>query len=130
MAESEIGNFLSLFPQNLMQLSAEEQRVSLVFYQLLVKGKPVALENVATKSGSTVQEINLIIGRWGSEVLWNEDRKIIGFFGLNLNKTAHSLEVDDTMLYTWCAWDALFIPALLDKTVKVRSTCPVTKQEA
>ena len=29
-------------------------------------------------------------------------------------------------MHTWCAWDTLFLPALLGETAEVRSTCPVT----
>ena len=29
-------------------------------------------------------------------------------------------------LYTWCAWDTLFIPALLGSRAQVKSICPVT----
>jgi alkylmercury lyase len=29
-------------------------------------------------------------------------------------------------LYTWCAWDTLLLPALLDQPAQVESNCPVT----
>ncbi len=129
MAETEIQDFLSLFPSNLMQLSPAEQSVSMVLYQLLINGKPVSTRDIANKTGLIELEIDKILNRWGSEVLRNDNTDIIGFFGLSLSKTAHILEVEGRKLYTWCAWDTMFIPALIDKTVKVVSTCPVTKQE-
>ena len=129
MTETEIQQFLSLFPEDLMKLTPEAQKVSLVLYRLLIKGKSVSYADVASLSGLSVQEINRIIGQWGSEVLMDKDNNIIGFFGLSLNKTPHELQVDNVTLYTWCAWDTLFIPGLIDKAVTVRSACPVTRQE-
>lgn len=29
-------------------------------------------------------------------------------------------------LYTWCAWDALIYPPILDRTAEVESTCPAS----
>lgn len=38
----------------------------------------------------------------------------------------HHFEVDGKGLYTWCAWDALFIPQLIGKTAQVQSRCAET----
>jgi len=37
---------------------------------------------------------------------------------------SHRFEVDGRTLHTWCAYDALFIPELIGKTAKVRSSDP------
>jgi alkylmercury lyase len=39
---------------------------------------------------------------------------------------AHRFLVNGQTLYTWCAWDSLFIPQILGKTARVESTCPIT----
>jgi alkylmercury lyase len=36
----------------------------------------------------------------------------------------HRLRVEGRQLYTWCAWDALFIPELIDRTAEVESRSP------
>jgi alkylmercury lyase len=46
---------------------------------------------------------------------------VIGFSGLTLRETPHELEVDGRQLHAWCAWDTLFLPALLGRTARVRS---------
>jgi alkylmercury lyase len=43
-----------------------------------------------------------------------------------LTPTAHRFTVGDRRLYAWCAWDTLFLPALLDQPADVESNCPVT----
>jgi len=129
MTESDIHNFLSLFPESLMKLSEEEQELSIALYRQLAKGEPVSLSTLAHATNRSVDNIKAIIDGWGSEVHWDDNQHITGFFGLDLNRTAHQLEVGEQSLFTWCAWDTLFIPALLDQTVEITSNCPVTNQE-
>ena len=88
MTNFEIKYFLSLFPDSLMNLSAEEQETSILLYQLLAKGSPVSMVQIAEKSGQTIVDIESIFNRWGSEVHWDENKNIVGFFGLCLNKTS------------------------------------------
>ena len=47
-------------------------------------------------------------------------------WGLALSETAHGYATDGRQLYTWCAWDTLFITPILDQVAEVRSSCPVT----
>jgi alkylmercury lyase len=37
---------------------------------------------------------------------------------------SHSLVVDGVQLYAWCAWDTLFLPAVLETEARVRSVDP------
>ena len=46
-----------------------------------------------------------------------------------MKPTSHRFEVDGKILYTWCAFDTLFIPQILNKTVLVESSCPVTEEK-
>ena len=55
--------------------------------------------------------------------------RVIAFSGLSLRPTAHRFELAERELFTWCAWDTLFLPALLDQPARVRSQCPVTSAE-
>jgi alkylmercury lyase len=41
----------------------------------------------------------------------------------------HRIELDGRALSAWCAWDTLFLPALLGSTARVRSRCPTTAEE-
>ena len=129
MTTIEINNFLSLFPDNLMKISVREQELSLLLYKMLSLGNPVSIDQLSTASSLPLEDIQSIFDGWGSEVHWDENKNIVGFFGLSLVKTSHILESAGIMLYTWCAWDTLFIPALIQKTVTIRSSCPVTRQE-
>lgn len=41
---------------------------------------------------------------------------------------AFRFEVEGQKMFTWCAWDALFIPELIGQTAHVESICPITKE--
>jgi len=59
-------------------------------------------------------------------VFYDDDGRIVGYWGLALTEMAHRFIVNGQTLYTWCAWDSLFIPQILGKPARVESTCPVT----
>jgi len=43
---------------------------------------------------------------------------------ISLQPTSHRLVVEGRTLYTWCAIDTLFVPAILSTTAHVESICP------
>lgn len=55
----------------------------------------------------------------------DDDGNVVGY-GLTLRETSHTFEVDGRRLYTWCAFDTLFFPALIDRTAHVVSRCAAT----
>ena len=54
------------------------------------------------------------------------DGNVFGVIGLSLNDTPHRFYVNGTRMSTWCAGDALFVPAVLGRTATVESKSPVT----
>src|SRR3989441_6469341 len=50
--------------------------------------------------------------------------RIIGFGGLAVREMPHRFKVDGRTLYTWCAWDSLFIPVILGEEAEVESPVP------
>jgi alkylmercury lyase len=53
----------------------------------------------------------------------DEQDRVIGYWGLTIVPTRHSLSFGARTLYGWCAWDTLFLPALLGERAQVRSVC-------
>lgn len=111
-----------LFPQ----LSPERQEISIQIYRLLAEGQPVATSDIAAALHIPEQKITAILDDWFG-FFYDDDKRIIGFWGLALAEMPHRFEVDGQQLYTWCAWDTLFIPELIQKTATVVSVCPVTR---
>jgi alkylmercury lyase len=54
------------------------------------------------------------------------DGNVVGIAGLSQNQHRHRFTVNGVQLATWCAWDTLYLPVLLQQTAEVSSQCPVT----
>jgi alkylmercury lyase len=109
---------LALFPP----LGANEQRIGMALYRLLAAGAPVAVEALAAAVRMEPATVEAALAA-RPDVHRDSDRNITGFGGLTVNETKHCLRIDGQPLYTWCAWDTLFIPPLLGATAKVGSSC-------
>lgn len=92
---------------------------------LLARGEPVTDECLAEEAHRPVGEVTAMLGSWPN-VHRDGRGTVVAFGGLSLRPTGHRFTVGGRELYTWCAWDTLFLPALLDEPAEVRSTCPLT----
>lgn len=66
-----------------------------------------------------------MIQKWRG-IYHNDQKRIIGLWGLALPEMKHRLTLAGQKLFTWCAWDTLFIPPIIQKTAQVESPCPIT----
>ena len=56
------------------------------------------------------------------------DDSIVGLVGLSQNESwVHRFTTNGKSLRTWCAWDTLFVPLLLDQDATVESESPTSK---
>jgi alkylmercury lyase len=111
----------SAFPD----LSVPEQRIAVGLYRLLAEGEPVSSDRVAQHLDLSTSLVREVLDSWPAVYL-DDKKSVIGFWGLALQEMPHRFKVDGRQLYTWCAWDSLFIPELLGKTAEVESTCPIS----
>ncbi|HEO64890.1 MAG TPA: hypothetical protein ENI73_03370 [Spirochaetes bacterium] len=115
-----------LFP-TFVKLNPEEQKYSLSLYRILAQGKPVSREMLVETMNTSHEKVNHFLkDRMG--VYYDDQQNIIGYMGLTISKMTHQFTVNSKTLYTWCAWDSLFIPALLDMTAEVESICQTSKK--
>src|SRR5205823_9931163 len=81
---------------------------------------------LATRTGLSAQEVSESLGR-GPGVYRDSHGALIGFWGLTqAEMPPHRFEVDGQRLWTWCAWDSLFMPAILGTTARVAPVCTTT----
>lgn len=108
------------------RFEATGQQVAVALYRLLSEGQPVPLKHLADAVAMPESDVEVSILKWP---LFRDERgAIIGFGGLTVTEMPpHRFTVDGRKLYTWCAWDSLFIPGILGKVATVESVCPVTK---
>lgn len=113
--------FVRAFPS----LDPSDQRLALLLYRLLARGRAVELSALAAAAGRAATDVESRLAAWPGLVR-DAAGAVTGFLGLSLAQTVHRFEVNGTVLFTWCAWDALFLPRLLGATARVVSACPVT----
>lgn len=107
-----------------------ERRAGLVLLRALSRGAPVTVDGFADALGTSVDAAEQL---WKASALSRltvtaDDGSISGFAGLSVTETPHRMIVGDRVLWTWCAYDTLFLPALLDATATVESHDPETGQ--
>lgn len=107
------------------KLSERGRVVALAVHRALAHGKPVPDYAIAAATHLDISEVRAEMEGWPG-VFRKESGRIVGFWGLALDETPHTLEVDGMTLFTWCAWDALFLPEILGKPATVRSHSAVT----
>ncbi len=121
-------SILSLFPEEFLKLNVDKQRVSVKVYRLLAEGRPVSVKEIATALDLPEDHVTAILKGWPG-VYYDDEERIVGYWGLALPEMTHRFEIDGRTLYTWCAWDSLFIPELIKKTAHIESPCPVTRNK-
>jgi alkylmercury lyase len=89
--------------------------------RLLANGKPVGIERLAGELGWAVERLEALLKRFPN-VERDSAGALVGF-GLTLQPTPHAFEVEGKQLFTWCAFDALFLPAILERSARVSSPC-------
>ena len=117
------GLLMDVFPK----LDDTKRRVALSTYRRLARGVPASLGEIAADVGGQVEEVRRILGDWIG-VYTNEEKRVIGFWGLAIAQMKHRFELDGALLHTWCTWDTLFLPELLGKTARVESACEMSGQ--
>ncbi len=91
----------------------------------LAQGAAVDVARLARAAGRHEPQVRDTLARWPN-VQYDDHGQVIAFGGLSVVPTPHRFVIGDHALYTWCAWDTLFLPALLGREARGQSGCPVT----
>ena len=110
----------------LLPFSPDEQQAAVTLYQELAKGQPVEVAQLAQALGVSTSEAQGLLARDSIKafIYPDEQGRVVGFGGLAAAPMHHRFEVDGRTLWTWCAWDGLFIPEILGKEARVTSRDP------
>lgn len=100
-------------------------RVAVTLYRLLAEGRPVPVGRLARALDLPDDTVRQVLSPY--PVFCDEHGAVIGFGGLTIAEMPpHRFRVEGRDLYTWCAWDSLFIPGILGKVADVTSIDPLT----
>ena len=114
-------HLLRVFPA----LDPSGRRLSLALYRELARGAPVSPSSLAHRVEMPAEMVVRQLRSWPG-VYYDGEQRVVGFWGLTIAPMPHRLRVDGRELYAWCAWDTLFLPALLGTSVEVESSCRAT----
>ena len=106
-------------------LDPSQQRLALATYRLLGEGRPFRPEELARRANLPTEEVASFFDE-SSMVQRDRQGRVVAFGGLTLQPTSHALEVDGHTLHAWCALDTLFLPELLGRPARIRSSDPET----
>jgi alkylmercury lyase len=111
---------------HLPRLAVDEQRTAVVIYRELAKGRPIDELRLATIFKTSPSEVRALLDRENlSAFVFRDDHgRVAGFGGLTVSEMHHRFVVDGRRLSTWCAWDSLFIPEILQRPAQVVSADP------
>lgn len=104
------------------------QSAAVALLRLLAQGDPVEAGRLAEALALPAAYIDGQLERTPG-VSRDEQRRVVGFMGLSVVAVSeHRIHIDGRSLWTWCAWDALFLPELLGNAAHVTSRCPGTRR--
>ena len=124
--ESHLDHILNAVLNCLPAMDLLEQQLALELYGLLAQGEPVARRILANRLGVSVAAVDEILDCWPG-VFCDSQQRIVGFWGLALPaayKGPHQFRFNGRTLSTWCAWDSLFLPQLLEGEAEIASCSP------
>lgn len=123
--DAETQQLIEALASAMPDLDETQQHLAVTLYRTLAEGRPVELSRLATRAGLGESLVRETVESW-TGVFRDDEGRIVGFWGLALPEMAHRLEVDGVGIYTWCAYDPLFIVPLLGTPGRVESNDPVT----
>jgi alkylmercury lyase len=103
-------------------LDDEGRQIALTTYRLLADAAPVTAARIADSAGVSVVAVEAALDEWAG-VFREPTGAVVGFWGLTRQPLDPEYRLDqsdgETLGYAWCAWDTLFLPTVLDRTLTV-----------
>ena len=107
--------------------TADEQRFAAELYRLLAAGRPVAAEALATAIERPVNDVRGELKELPAFYIgYDEKDRVIEWGGFGLDGGNNDFTIRGNRMWAWCAWDALFLPAIIGDPALVESDDPET----
>lgn len=101
--------------------------IAVLGFQALWSGRSVTLTELLGEEGSALTEAAEHL-RLRGRIDLSTDGHLVAVHGLSLRPTPHQIEHDNGVINTWCALDAIGIPAALGIDAWARTTCPTCQR--
>lgn len=121
--KSNAERFATLSPP----FEIDAAQTALAVYHLLKRAEPVSVEDIAKSTDYPIDLVESFLDEWPA-VFRDDHGRVTGFMGVGLKPTRYRLHVDGNVIYPWCAWDTLFLPARLDTAVDIEAVSAIDKR--
>jgi alkylmercury lyase len=123
--------FVDYLERGLLAVNTPElQRLSVTLYRLLARAAPLAPAELALACELSEERLEQQFSQLLPTSLETDERgAIVAFGGLSLRPTRHQFVAAGTKLYTWCVFDALFLPQILNNPATLVTRCPISQNE-
>lgn len=121
----ELGEFLN-------KISPKEKMIRDRAFFSILEGCPTTSNRLHQMTGIPSEQVKTIITKLQQSGLIEVDSEsgnVVGSYGLSLIERTHRLNINDHDLFTWCAADAIGIPAALNMDAQIRSECFSCKRQ-
>jgi alkylmercury lyase len=126
--ETKINQWADQLAAATPTLDEDQQRIALhIYQQIAANARPVTVDQIAESANVAPEYVEESLRSWPL-VLWDDEGRVVGFWGIHAEPISptHVMEVDGSTVYTWCAWDTLFITEILGRPTQVTSSDPHT----
>lgn len=107
-------------------MSADEQALRKAAFHAILTGEATDRAGLVVITGFASEEVGTLLDRLtarGLVVVEPDSGPVVGSWGLSSVPTDHRLRIRGRELYTWCAEDAVGIPAGLGEDASIVSHC-------
>lgn len=94
-------------------------------FDALLAGRVLNVNELAAAAGLDVPRTHAVLDALAAKesVMVADDGDVDGIAGVTVRSTRHEMTIDGRTVHTWCAFDAVGIPAALDADAVARTTC-------
>jgi len=103
-------------------------RIAIAGFHALWAGQTPALTELADADRAALDEAVAQL-QAGGRIEMSADGRVLAVHGLSHRRTRHRIEYLGGSVHTWCALDAIGIPAALGIDARARTTCPTCDRE-
>lgn len=131
MGNPDKAALVQAWQQRKRELSAAQQQVRQAAFHLLCTGQVATEAALMVQTGMSLADVRTALTALETHgLVVHEPARggVVGAYGLSLLPTSHALHLHGRDLFTWCALDAVGIPAGLGADATVHSRCFTCQQ--
>lgn len=106
--------------------TSDEQVICMAAFRAILNGEAIDRDGLVPATGFSPKRVEALLAGLitrGLLVIEPCGGRVVGSWGLSLMPTSHKLRIRGRELYTWCAVDAVGIPAGLGEDAIIASRC-------